>query len=291
MLEDREYMRRRPTGDDERNVQSGRICVLTLIIINVAVWLLFGLNQNPRLCLIPAAVRNGDVLRIVTAVFMHVGFFHLLFNMYALYFFGMMIAPTLGARRFLSLFLFSGVAGNVLWLAVNWHANSLLLGASGAVMGVIMTAALLVPDMEILILFIPFPLKLRTAALVFAGIDVFMFATGDQSGVAYLAHIGGFLAGYLFSIIFLRREIRWDPLKALFGRGGSSQNYRFQGRYTAPSPDERKEPQGGAPGSGPVTQKELDYLLDKISRDGINSLSEAEMARLRQARTQMRGGR
>ena len=138
MLEDREYMRRRPGRDDDGNARSGRTCLLALIVINVAVWLLFG--QNASLCLDPAAVRNGDVLRIVTAVFMHEGFFHLLFNMYALYFFGMIIAPTLGARRLLSLFLFSGVAGNVLWLAANWNTPALLLGASGAVMGVIMTS-------------------------------------------------------------------------------------------------------------------------------------------------------
>ena len=289
MLDDRDYMRRRPDRDDEGKARSGRTCLLALIVINAAVYLLFG--GNTSLCLDPAAVRSGDVLRVVTAVFMHEGFFHLLFNMYALYFFGMMIAPTLGARRFLSLFLFSGVAGNVLWLAANWNAHALLLGASGAVMGVIMAAALLAPDVEILILFIPFPLKLRTAALVFAGIDVFMFFTGDQSGVAYLAHIGGFLAGYIFSRIFLRREIRWDPLAALFGRGGSSDDYRFQGKYTPPSPDEYRDPYRDSPGSGPVTQKELDYLLDKISRDGINSLSEEEMQRLRQARAQMRGGK
>lgn len=288
MLEDREYMRQRPSRDDEGNARSGRTCLLALIVINAAVYLLFG--GNTSLCVDPLAVRNGDVLRIVTAVFMHEGFFHLLFNMYALYFFGMMIAPVLGARRFLSLFLFSGVAGNVLWLAANWNAPALLLGASGAVMGVIMAAALLAPDVEILILFIPFPLKLRTAALVFAGIDVFMFITGDQTGVAYLAHIGGFLAGYIFSRIFLRREIQWDPLGALFGRGSSPKTFRFQGDYSFRSPDDRKDPRGGAPADGPVTQQELDHLLDKISREGINSLSEEEMARLRQARTQMRGG-
>ena len=289
MLEDREYMRRRPTGDDEGNARSGRTCILALIIINAAVYLLFG--GNTSLCLDPVAVRNGDVLRIVTAVFMHEGFFHLLFNMYALYFFGMMIAPTLGARRFLSLFLFSGVAGNVLWLAANWNTPALLLGASGAVMGVIMAAALLAPDVEILILFIPFPLKLRTAALVFAGIDVFMFISGDQTGVAYLAHIGGFLAGYLFSRIFLHREIRWDPLGFLSRHGGASKNFHFQQEYPFRSSDGNRDPHGESPRrSGPVTQQELDYLLDKISRDGINSLSEEEMARLRQARTQMRDG-
>jgi len=229
---------------------------------------------------------------VLTAVFMHEGFFHLLFNMYALYFFGMIIAPIMGARRFLSLFLFSGVAGNVLWLAANWNTPALLLGASGAVMGVIMTAALLAPDVEILILFIPFPLKLRTAALVFAGIDVFMFATGEQTGVAYLAHIGGFLAGYLFSLMFLRREMRWDPLHLVVGRGGgASKNFRFHQDYPFRSPDTDAGAQNNGPvGTGPVTQRELDYLLDKISRDGINSLSEEEMARLRQARTQMRGG-
>lgn len=274
--------------DDDENARSGRTCLLTLIIINAAVWLLFG--QNASLCLIPSMVRDGHVLQIVTAVFMHEGFFHLLFNMYALYFFGMMIAPTLGARRLLALFLFSGVAGNLLWLAVNWGSGVRLLGASGAVMGVIMTAALLVPDIEILMLFIPFPLKLRTAALVFVGIDVFMFITGDQSGVAYLAHIGGFLAGYLFSLLFLRNEIRWNPLGFLFGRSGSADGFHFRQDHPFRPSKEDGARRDEAPGQGPVTQRELDYLLDKISRDGINSLSEAEMNRLRQARTQMRGG-
>jgi len=289
MLEDREYMRRRPARDNDGNARSGRTCLLALIIVNAAVWLLFG--QNSSLCLYPPAVQNGDVLRIVTAVFMHEGFFHLLFNMYALYFFGMIIAPTLGAGRLLSLFLFSGVAGNLLWLAANWNSNALLLGASGAVMGVIMTAALLAPDVEILILFIPFPLKLRTAALVFAGIDIFMFVTGDQTGVAYLAHIGGFLAGYLFSILFLRNEMRWNPLGFLSGRSGPSQNgFRFRQDYPFRPPEDDAASKKESSGRGPVTQRELDFLLDKISREGINSLSEAEMERLRQARTQMRGG-
>jgi len=101
-----------------------------------------------------------------------------------------------------------------------------------------------------------------------------MFITGDQTGVAYLAHIGGFLAGYLFSVLFLRNEIRWNPLSFLSGRsGGSSNGFRFRQDY----PFRPKEDEGGAkkesPGRGPVTQRELDFLLDKISREGINSLS------------------
>jgi len=133
---------------------------------------------------------------------------------------------------------------------------------------------------------------IMTAALVFAGIDIFMFVTGDQTGVAYLAHIGGFLAGSLFSLLFLRNEIRWNPLSFLSGRNGPSQNgFRFRQDYPFRPPEDDASSKKESPGRGPVTQRELDFLLDKISREGINSLSEAEMERLRQARTQMRGGR
>ena len=153
-----------------------------------------------------------------------------------------------------------------------------------------------------LLLFIPFPIKLRTMAIVFFVLEIVMEITGRQPGVANLVHIVGFIGGYLFIKFFFRREMLWDPLAALGGRrgyrptpnknsgAGDASGWTYHRR-----PD--REPDYGpnfSTGSNfgfngtRVSQRELDYLLDKISRTGINSLTEQELQRLRQAREEMR---
>ncbi len=292
MLHDRDYMRRRPpSGDDYRQAASGVRALFGLIIANVIFFLLF--QRQEGLALYPAEFRNGSFHQLVTAMFMHGGFMHLFFNMFSLYIFGSLSAPILGARKFLTLYFAAGIAGNLVWLLMNLNANTVLVGASGACMGVIMVTAMLMPNIEMFLLFIPFPIKLRTMALVFIAIEVFSELTRPYSGVAYIAHIAGFAAGYLYAVFFLRNCIQWDPLAKVFGKTTSGMPRGW--RMTDATGEDRKHPDAQQsapkPGTGPVTQGELDYLLDKISRQGINALSEAEMARLRQAREQMRGGK
>ena len=103
--------------------------------------------------------------------------------------------------------------------------------------------------------------------------------TNSHSGVAYLAHIGGFIAGCLFMHIFQPREINWSPLAFLF-RPGTPQNTRRAPRGWTVSDYHQN--------SGPVSQNELDRILDKLSRTGINSLTEEELETLRKAREQMK---
>jgi len=300
MLDDRDYMRRRP----ENKAQAGLSCVFALIAINVAAFILTGSPRTVEtLWLSVDGIRDGMFWQPLTAMFMHGGFGHIFFNMFSLYVFGGIVAPRLGGGGFLALFLTSGLVGNLLWLASAWHSSipMVLCGASGGVMGVLAAAAVMAPETPMLMLFIPFPVKLRTMAVVFFAIDVLLQITGEQSGVAYLAHIGGFISGYLFLKLFYRREILWDPLTAL-ANGRKYRPPRNNGGNTSASGwTYRRSPDRDAD-SGPnfstdsnfgfngtrVSQRELDYLLDKISRTGINSLTEQELARLRQAREQMR---
>lgn len=292
MLNDRSYMNNRNDDPDGRSA-GGIQAVWGLIIANLVCYFLLG--QEIKFALSPAGIRAGYYFQIVSAMFMHYDFFHLFFNMFSLYIFGMLASPILGARRFLILYFVSGVVGNVLWLTSVWNsaAPTTLLGASGAVMGVIIASAMLMPNVDMFILFIPFPVKLRTMAVVFILIELFSQLTGRGGGIAYLAHIGGFIGGYLVMRLFFRRFIRWDPLGFL---GGSRAD--GAGSYTRRPPppgwtvrgDDRYAPPPPPP-SGRVTQQELDMLLDKISARGINSLSEDELTRLRQAREQMRGGK
>ena len=170
-------------------------------------------------------------------------------------------------------------------------------------MGVTAAAAVMAPDIPMLLLFIPFPIKLRTMAVVFFALDVLMEISGGQSGVAHLAHIGGFLSGYLFLKLFFRREILWDPLSAWAtkrrinaSRRADRDDSTSTSGWTYRRGPERDSDYGPNFSTGSnygfngtrVSQRELDYLLDKISRSGINSLTEQELQRLRQAREEMR---
>ena len=303
MLDDRDYMRRRP--EPENTVRTGLSCVYALIAINVVAFILtIGQQQFAIdvLWLSQDHFMGGMFWQPLTAMFMHHDIGHILFNMWGLYIFGGIVAPRLGGKAFLALYLSTGLLGNLVWLAAAWNSPSVLCGASGAVMAVTAAAAVMAPETPMLLLFIPFPIKLKTMAIVFFAIEIIMEITGKQTGVANLVHIVGLVGGYLFIKLFFRREMLWDPLAALGGRRGyrpppnrNSGTGDASGWTYHRRPD--REPDYGpnfSTGSNygfngtRVSQRELDYLLDKISRSGINSLTEQELQRLRQAREEMR---
>ena len=303
MLDDRDYMRRRP--EPENTVRTGLKCVYALIAINVMAYI-FTLGQQQFavdvLWLSADHFMGGMFWQPLTAMFMHAGLSHIIFNMWGLYIFGGIVAPRLGGKAFLALYLATGLLGNLVWLAAAWNSPAVLCGASGAVMAVTAAAAVMAPETPMLLLFIPFPIKLRTMAIVFFALEIVLEITGRQPGVANLVHIAGFVGGYLFIKFFFRREMLWDPLSSLGGRRGyrpppnrNSDAGNASGWTYNRRPD--REPDYGpnfSSGSNfgfngtRVSQRELDYLLDKISRTGINSLTEQELQRLRQAREQMR---
>lgn len=293
MLGDRDYMRGAPGRG--RAGEGGMECLLLLIAINVAIYLLSFLGGRSFAGML---VLSGNVLgpfeiwRFVTAAFTHVDFWHLFFNMFGLYMFGSLSAPLLGWKRFLALYLVSGVAGNLLWFGFNMNSAFWLLGASGAVVGVIMATAMMMPNIQVLLLFFPVPVKLKTMAIVYIILEVIQQQT-MPSNIAYLAHIGGFIGGFLFMELWAAGAVVWHPLGALFGRRSVSPPQSDGYREPAPS----KPPRGWTVSAydsytkgGAVSRAELDRILDKISRSGINSLSESEMETLRKAREQMKSG-
>lgn len=291
MLGERDYMRR--MQEPEKTAASGSMCLFILIAVNAAVWLL-GRPFAGALVLTPEAVQHLELWRFITAAFTHFDFWHLFFNMFGLWMFGSLSAPVLGWKNFLNLYLICGAFGNVLWYVFNIDTPAVLLGASGAVVGVIMATAMMMPDIRVLLLFFPVPIKLKTMAVVYIILEVFQQSANTHSNIAYLAHIGGFIAGFLFMEIFLRREIAWSPLDLIFGKRPASprmEEFRRAQRPQKPS----APPRGWTVSSyqnytknGAVSSEEIDRILDKLSRTGVNSLSEAEMETLRKAREQMK---
>ena len=276
--------------EPEQTAASGSMCLLILIAVNVVIWML-GRPFAEHLVVIPEAVRQFELWRFITAAFTHLDFWHLFFNMFGLWMFGSLSAPVLGWKNFLNLYLISGTFGNVLWYVFNINSPAVLLGASGAVVGVIMATAMIMPDLRVLLLFFPVPVKLKTMAIVYIVLEVVQQGANIQSNIAYLAHIGGFFAGFLFMHLFLSREIVWSPLDLLLGKRRPV-SPRMEAFRRAQKP--HKPPRGWTVTSyrnytdGAVSSEEIDRILDKLSRTGINSLSEEEMEILRKAREQMK---
>ena len=292
MLSDRDYM----NGGGQReplyvNRENPNMCVYILIAINAVVFFAVphDLDLFYRLALSSIGIKAGMYWQFVTAIFMHANFMHIFFNMWGLYLFGTLVAPHLKAARFLTMYFISGILGNALWLYFNLNSTIPLVGASGALFGVLIATAMLEPDREFIMLFFPFPMKTKTLVAVYAVVE--MLSVPDSfSGVAHLAHIGGLLGGYLYIELFCRKMIVWEPLAFLFPkRKFGAQVSSGWTIKTTPLKFKTKEFNfEEKEHDAPVSQKELDYLLDKVSRTGINSLSEAEMATLRHAREQMR---
>ncbi|MCC6600984.1 MAG: rhomboid family intramembrane serine protease [Crocinitomicaceae bacterium] len=160
--------------------------------------------------------------QIVTHMFMHAGFTHIFFNMYALYLFGSRLEMQWGPNRFLIYYMISGIGAFFLHEGVNHFEimkmvkelnehptenlreyvqaiiNSKVVGASGAVFGVLLAFGILYPDTELFLLFPPIPIKARYLVFGYGALELFLaFQNAETDNVAHYAHLGGMLFGYL----------------------------------------------------------------------------------------------
>lgn len=258
--------------------------VWVLIIINVAVYIL-NIGENGKLYLW-SDERLFAPYQLITYMFFHADFTHILFNMYGLYLFGSLVAPILGRKRFLILYFLSGICGAVFHLLANWNSQPVVptVGASGALFGVMMAVAMIRPNVEMYLMFIPVPIKMKTMVVVYALLEIFS-QWKLNTNIAHLAHLGGFAGAYIYLIFFCRREVVWS-LKDIFRRRS------FGGGNSAVPPTDNAGGSAAAPEDDikitRVSQQEVDRLLDKISREGINSLSDYERAELQFFREQMK---
>jgi membrane associated rhomboid family serine protease len=152
----------------------------------------------------------GQYLPFLTSMFLHGGFLHIIMNMWFLYIFGDNIEDRLGHIRYLIFYLFCGIAAGVIHLLTNWNSNIPTIGASGAISGVMGAYLLLYPRSKILtLIFIFFFVQfVEIPAFIFLGIWILLqllsagASPGNVGGVAFWAHIGGFVAGLAFIKIF-----------------------------------------------------------------------------------------
>ncbi len=149
--------------------------------------------------------------------FLHGGFTHLLFNMFALWMFGAQIENTWGARRF-AIYYFACVIGAALvQLAVTATTGHLYptIGASGGVFGILLAFGMLFPNQIIVLLFPPIPMKAKWLVIGYGVLELFFAASGTQPGVANAAHLGGMVFG-LVLILYWRGKLPIQPRRRMY---------------------------------------------------------------------------
>ena len=158
-------------------------------------------------------INSGAYWQLLTSVFLHGGMWHLFFNMYALYIFGKPLEDRWGKVKFLSFYLTTGILANVgsIGFFSLTNASVSMVGASGAVFGILLAFGGYYPDVRLLLFFV-IPIKVKWAILLFAGIELFAELTGSMDGIAHMTHLFGFLAGFLYLLIFFKT----NPIKEMF---------------------------------------------------------------------------
>ena len=144
----------------------------------------------------------------LTHMFMHGGFWHIFFNMYTLVMFGMVVERALGTQRYLIFYFVTGLGAAALHTGVEWLQLTFMgggmgvlytpmVGASGAIFGVLVAFAMLYPEARLTLIFPPDTLDAKWWVLIFIGIELVTGITGTAMGIAHFAHLGGALFGWL----------------------------------------------------------------------------------------------
>jgi membrane associated rhomboid family serine protease len=262
---------------------------VVLLLIRVTLFLVTAGRLDISLVLEWLAVPSGPFTlltrpwTLLTYAFVHTDFFHILFNLLNLYWFGSLVREYLGDRKLVSLYILGALAGAVLYLlAYNFipvfaGRPAMLYGASAGVTAIIVGAATLLPDYTFSIIFLG-PVRIKYIAAVVVVVSIAGIDGGNPGGE--IAHLGGALLGFLFVKQLQRGRDLGRPVQAIGDWvGGLLSGPRLRvthrgGSAAAPAASPRK---GNLP---KPEQEDLDAILDKISRSGYESLSKDEKQRL-----------
>ncbi|MDT4762597.1 rhomboid family intramembrane serine protease [Sphaerochaeta sp. PS] len=175
---------------------------LKLVIINALVYLLTSMlypDSTYYLAMIPSLVLKGYVWQLFTYMFVHGGFSHLLFNMISLYLFGTMVEQRVGSKEFLLFYLLAGLFSGILSFVSYYLSgtNVILLGASGAIYGVLLMFAVFYPYARVFV-FGLIPLRAPTLVIVYTAIELYSQVFSRGGDVAHLTHLSGLLFAYLY---------------------------------------------------------------------------------------------
>lgn len=166
-----------------------------IIAVCVAVFLLN--NISGQLALWPLFSGYFAPWQLFTYAFLHGGFNHLFFNMFALWMFGLPVEKVWGSRRFAEFYLVCILGAGLIQLLVQYISGSVYptIGASGAVFGLLLAYGVMWPNAKLFLIFFPVPIKAKWFVLIYGGAELIFGVTGAMPQVAHYAHLGGLFFG------------------------------------------------------------------------------------------------
>lgn len=267
---------RKPTSFTRRWTERQRVVLLSLIGVNVAAFVaqLVLETYEPGfareyLGLSDHGLREAYAWQAITGMFLHQGAWHLLGNMLVLYLLGRDVESIIGQRQFLQLYL-AGALGGEIGHLMFMPSTTVLFGASGGVAAILMAYATILPELELTSMVLSvFPLRIKAKHLVYIAFAIIaVLLVVDRFGtVTHSAWLGGCIAGWLYAHLlgfgrpsFLQRALRQ--------RRAAAERYRLMTfeQFVA---------------------EEVDPLLDKISREGMQSLTRDERRTLAKVRDKL----
>lgn len=281
--QDRDYAQRagpqRPSWVGGGGTAVGKGSIVTkLMWINAGVFVLCSITSQGNMLKSPvfeatvlhtSSVMNGQVWRLITAQYLHWDFMHILMNMIGLHFLGRSLERDWGAKKFFGVYTAAGLLGNLFYVALTlmgWLSmNGIAAGASGCVLGLLGVCAVRYPHAQVLIYFM-FPIKIRTAALVFGAWYVLNLYTRGSNAGGDACHVAGLLFGAWWAY---RGEVWWS-------RSGTRLKVPRPRRAERSSFKRKVEQRRN-------DAETVDRILKKVYDSGVHSLSESEKRALQEA--------
>ena len=295
-----------------------------LLIVNLlafaATWVLQqrGIDLTSLLGLHFFLASDFRVYQFFTYMFLHGGFTHILFNMFALWMFGSVIERVWGSKKFFFYYIVCGLGAGITQELVQ-YANYMYeglaayqyvnvggeqmamdsyinlwttIGASGAVYGILLAFGMIFPNERLFIIPFPFPIKAKWLIVGYIAIELFSAMSGPGDGVAHMAHLGGMLFGFLLirywqkhpdsSQRFGRSKGQefFDNLKRKYDERQRNSRMKAEATGYGRSENTRRETDQEYNARQAQNQEEIDAILDKIRKSGYDSLTKEEKKKL-----------
>jgi membrane associated rhomboid family serine protease len=293
------------------------IVTRNLLIINTLVFLvtlMYGKDAsgeyllNNTLGLHFFLAKDFHIYQLLTYMFMHGGWTHLLFNMFALWMFGCVVERTWGPKKFIFYYISCGLGAGLMqelmqygnYMIENLSAYEYVnlgqygriamgdylnmwttVGASGAIYGILLAFGMIYPEERIFIFPIPIPIKAKWFVLFYAGLELFLAFSSSGDGVAHVAHLGGMLFGYLM----IRYWKKHPGNDYSYSRGhqffdNMHSKWEDYSHRKDDKDDVNSESDWDYNARKQREQEEIDRILDKIRRSGYESLTKEEKQKL-----------
>lgn len=235
-----------------------------LVVVNVVIFLLQSLAQRVVDLALIFGLSSSTIWPLVwqpvTYMFMHGNVWHVLINMFVLWMFGSELESMWGKKDFLKYYFTTGVGSGLVWLLFNLgNSHAVLIGASGAVYGILLAFGMMFPNRTVYIYFL-FPVKVKYF-VIFLGAVSFISSMGGGGNISHLTHLSGMVIGYFY--LKSDWQIKWLRFTL---------HKKFTERR-AQSQEKKNERQA-------KFHSEIDQLLDKINQVGYDGLSDEERNRL-----------